>query len=136
MKTVILPSVAVLTLLGAGPAAVVHAQTDETVPAAGAKKAPDGTTPEERANTARLNAEQAASAKAEIEAYQAAVAAAEQQQAAAQAKYAEETAAYEAEKARLAAMSAEERMRWEADVAACKAGDKSRCAKPATPPEH
>ena len=49
--------------------------------------------------------------------------AAAQQVAHDQAEFTEETAVYEAEKARVAAMSAEERMAWEADVAACKAGD-------------
>lgn len=96
---------------------------------------PDGTTAEERANTARLNAEQRAKAEAEQAAYDAQVAAAAQQVANSQAEFAEETAIYEAEKARVAAMSAEERMQWEADVVACKAGDISRCAQPATPPQ-
>lgn len=105
--------------------------------AAAMQKLPDGTTAEERANTARLNAEQQAKAKAETDAYDADVAAKAQAEAAAQATYAQEqasfaeqTAAYEAEKARLATMSAEERVKWEADVAACKAGDTSRCAHP------
>ena len=105
--------------------------------AAAMQKLPDGTTAEERANTARLNAEQQAKAKAETDAYDADVAAMAQAEAAAQATYAQEqasfaeqTAAYEAEKARLATMSAEERVKWEADVAACKAGDTSRCAHP------
>lgn len=96
---------------------------------------PDGTTAEERANTARLNADQRAKAEAEQAAYDARVAAAAQQVASSQAQFAEETAVYEAEKARVAAMSAEERMQWEADVAACKGGDISRCAQPVTPPQ-
>ena len=100
------------------------------------QKSPDGTTAEERANTARLNAEQQAKAQAEIDAYNAQVAATAQAEAAAQAKYAEETAAYEAEKARIAAVAAEERMKWEADVAACKGGDTSRCAHPAAEPKN
>ncbi len=98
--------------------------------AAAFQKNPDGTTMEERANTARLNADQLAKASAETQAYQAQVAAREQQEAASQAEFAKETADYEAEKARIAAMSAEERIQWEADVAACKAGDTSRCAAP------
>jgi hypothetical protein len=97
---------------------------------------PDGTTPEERANTSRLNAEQASRAKAENVAYDQQVAAAAQQEAEAQAAYAEETAAYEAEKARVAAEAAEQRLKWEADVAACKAGDTTRCAQPAVPPQN
>lgn len=96
--------------------------------------AKDGTTAEERANTARLNAEQAARAKADNTTYAQEVSAAQQQVAHDQEVFTEETAVYEAEKARVAAMSAEERMKWEADVAACKAGDKTRCAAPATPP--
>ena len=94
----------------------------------------DGTTAEERSNTARLNAEQAARAKADNTTYAQEVSAAQQQVAHDQQVFTEETAAYEAEKARVAAMSAEERMKWEADVAACKAGDTTRCAAPATPP--
>src|SRR3546814_17052824 len=98
---------------------------------------PDGTLPEERANTARLNAEQAARAKAENIAYDQQVQAVACEDAAAQAAFAEETAVYEAEKARAAAMSADARMAWEADVAACKAGATSRCSAPSAPaPPH
>jgi len=97
------------------------------------KKLPDGTTPEERSNTARLNGEQASRAKAETTTYEQEVSAAAQQVAHDQTEFAEETAVYEAEKARVAAMSAEERMKWEADVAACKAGDTTRCAQPVAP---
>ncbi|WP_260583406.1 hypothetical protein [Sphingopyxis sp. PET50] len=96
---------------------------------------PDGTTAEERANTARLNAEQRARAEAENAAYQKRLAAFEAQKASAESKFISETAAYEAEKARIATMSAEERIQWEADAAACKAGDVARCAKPETPPQ-
>lgn len=99
---------------------------------------PDGTTKQEREDTAKLNAEQLAKAKAETAAYEREVAATAQQAAAregeiaaAQAEYARATAAYEAEKARVAALAAEQQQKWEADVAACKAGDRSRCAKPA-----
>lgn len=105
------------------------------IPAHAFEPLPDGTTTEERANTARLNAEQKARADAETAAYQQQVAAVAQAEASAQAAFAEETAAYEAEKARVAAMSAEERVKWEADVAACKAGDTTRCAAPAMPPK-
>lgn len=120
MIRTILTVAAAASFLGAGPAAAMQ-------------KNPDGTTAEERANTARLNAEQLAKAKAETDAYNAQVAAREQAIAAEQTDYAQKTEAYEAEKARVAAMSAEERMKWEADVAACKAGDTSRCAPPTTP---
>lgn len=119
MLRTILGATTALALLAAGQAAAFQ-------------KLPDGTTAEERANTARLNAEQAAKAKAETAAYQAQVAAVAQQEASAQAEFSKETAEYEAEKARVAALSAEERMKWEADAAACKAGDKARCAP--TPP--
>ena len=94
----------------------------------------DGTTAAERANTARLNAEQASRARADNVTYEQEVSAARQQVAHDQAEFAEETAAYEAEKARIAAMSAEERLKWEADAAACKAGDTTRCA-PAPKPQ-
>lgn len=117
MIRTILTASAAIALLAAGHAAAFQ-------------KNPDGTTVEERANTARLNADQLTKANAETQAYQAQVTASEQQAAAAQAAYAQETAAYEAEKARVAAQSAEERQKWEADVAACKAGDTSRCALP------
>lgn len=139
MTRTILAAAAALALLGSGQAAAFQtpapadATTATTTPAT-EKKLPDGTTPEERASTARLNAEQAARAKADNTTYEQEVSAAQQQVAHDQTEFAEETAAYEAEKARVAAMSAEERMKWEADVAACKAGDRTRCAPPATPP--
>ena len=103
--------------------------------AAAWQKNPDGTTVEEKASTAKLNADQLAKAQAETDAYNARVAANAQQEAAAQSTFLQETAAYEAEKARVAAMSAEERIQWEADVAACKAGDKKRCAHPEAKPQ-
>ena len=96
---------------------------------------PDGTTTEERSNTARLNAEQRARGEAEKAAYEQQLATIAQQDANAQAEFAQETEVYEAEKARVAAMSAEERVKWEGDVAACKAGDLTRCAAPAVPPK-
>ncbi|WP_137751792.1 hypothetical protein [Sphingopyxis sp. L1A2A] len=138
MTRIIWAATAALALMGAGQAAAFQAPTEASPAAtpatAAAKKLPDGTTAEERSNTARLNAEQASRAKAETVTYQQEVSAAAQQVAHDQSEFAEETAVYEAEKARVAAMSAEERMKWEADVAACKVGDTTRCAKPATPP--
>ncbi|WP_447930456.1 hypothetical protein [Sphingopyxis fribergensis] len=122
---------AALALLASGQAAAFQAPTDKVTTAAPAR---DGTTPEERSNTARLNAEQAARAKADNTTYAQEVSAAQQQVAHDQTVFTEETAAYEAEKARVAAMSAEERIKWEADAAACKAGDTTRCAAPTTPP--
>ncbi|ALC12224.1 hypothetical protein [Sphingopyxis sp. 113P3] len=151
MTKAILTAIGTLALLGAGSAAAFQSETQappaeqpESVPAdldavaadlARDKEAADGTTPEERANTARLNAEQAARARAENVAYEQQVAAIAQEQAAAEAAYAEETAAYEAEKARVAAEAAAQRQQWEADVAACRAGDTTRCAQPASPPK-
>lgn len=132
MTKTIFAAATALALLGSAPAVAFQTTADE--PPAADTPAPDGTTAEERAHTARLNAEQAAKAKAEMAAYQQAVSAVEQQIAHDQQQFAEMTAAYEAEKARLAAMSAEERLAWEADVAACKAGDTSRCALPVLPP--
>lgn len=133
----LLATAAALALMGSGQAAAFQAPAEPVAaPAAPAaeKKLPDGTTPEERSNTARLNAEQAARAKADNTTYAQEVSAAQQQVAHDQTVFAEETAAYEAEKARVAAMSAEERIKWEADAAACRAGDKTRCAVPTTPP--
>src|SRR3546814_3588832 len=80
MTRTILMAASALALLAAGPAAAMQTQTDAAEPAAApvddaasaqpeGKPLPDGTTPEERANTTRLNAEQAASAKAENIAY-------------------------------------------------------------------
>lgn len=133
MTRMILTAASALALIGSGSALAL--QTAPAAPVdAPAKKLPDGTTPEERSNTARLNAEQASRAKAETTTYQQEVSAVAQQVAHDQAEFAEETAAYEAEKARVAAMSAEERMKWEADAAACKAGDTTRCAAPAPKP--
>lgn len=132
MNRTLLAAAGALALTGSGQA-MAQAEPEAEAPVAG-KTLPDGTTPEERSNTARLNAEQTARAKAENITYEQEVSAAAQQVAADQAAFAEETAAYEAEKARVAAMSAEERMKWEADVAACKAGDVTRCAKPASSP--
>jgi len=127
----ILAATAALALLASGQAAAFQTPADMTT---AAKPAQEGTTPEERSNTARLNAEQASRAKADNTTYAQEVSAAQQQVAHDQTVFTEETAAYEAEKARVAAMSAEERMTWEADVAACKAGDATRCAAPAKPP--
>ncbi len=132
MTRTILAAATAFALLGWGPAAAF--QTPGAAPVAAEKKAPDGTTPEERSNTARLNAEQASRSRADNTTYEQEVSAAQQQVAHDQEQFVEETAAYEAEKARVAAMSAEERIKWEADVAACKAGDMTRCAKPVTPP--
>lgn len=122
MIRTIFTATAAMALLAAGQAAAWQ-------------KNPDGTTAEEKANTATLNADQLAKAQAETDAYNARVAANAQQEAAAQSTFLEETSAYEAEKARVAAMSAEERIQWEADVAACKAGDTTRCAHPESKPK-
>lgn len=125
MTRTILAASFALALLGASPVAALQAPEDSPAPDT---KLADGTTAEERANTARLNAEQAARARTDNTIYTQEVSAAQQQLAHDQQVFADETAAYEAEKARVAAMSAEERMKWEADVAACKAGDTTRCA--------
>jgi hypothetical protein len=116
------------------PEAAPAAEPAPAPEAAGEETAPDGTTAEERANTARLNAAQAAQARTDNTIYAQEVSAAQQQVAHDQQVFTDETAAYEAEKARVAAMSAEERIKWEADVAACKAGDTTRCAPPAPVP--
>lgn len=118
MSRLILTAIAGASLLLGGPAV--------------AQRAADGTTAEERANTAALNKAQADRAAAEIAAYSAQLSGVAAQDAAAKAEFSSQTAAYEAEKARIAAMSAEELVQWEADVAACKGGDTGRCA-PATP---
>lgn len=128
-------AVAAFTLLGSSQVAAgqVTAAPEPVDPAPAAKKLPDGTTPEERASTAQLNAAQAARARSDNTTYEQEVSAVKQQVAHDQTQFAEETAAYEAEKARVAAMAAEERLKWEADAAACKAGDTTRCARPVPP---
>src|SRR3546814_20483189 len=80
MTRTILMAASALTLLAAGPVAAMQAQTDTAEPTAApaddaasaqpdGKPMPEGTLPEERANTARLNAETAAGAKAENNTY-------------------------------------------------------------------
>ncbi len=134
MRRMILAAATVVALFASGHAAAFQAPAAApTGTPVAEKKLPDGTMPEERSNTARLNAEQASRAKAETTTYEQEVSAAAQQVAHDQTEFAEETAVYEAEKARVAAMSAEERMKWEADVAACMAGDTTRCAQPVAP---
>ena len=142
MTRFIWTAAAAVALLGSGQAMALQAThgtvaDKKVVPAAklapAEKKAPHGTTPEEISNTARLNAEQASRARQDNVTYEQEVSAAQQQVAHDQTVFTEETAAYEAEKARVAALSAEERMKWEADAAACKAGDLTRCAKPVPP---
>lgn len=142
MTRMIWAAAAAVALLGSGQAMAFQAPhgsvaAKKVVPAEklapAEKKAPNGTTPEEISNTARLNAEQASRARQDNVTYEQEVSAAQQQVAHDQTVFTEETAAYEAEKARVAALSAEERMKWEADAAACKAGDLTRCAKPVPP---
>lgn len=142
MTGMIWAAAAAVALLGSGQASAFQPPADTVdadnvvraeKPTPATNTAPDGTTPEERSNTARLNAEQASRARQDNVTYQQEVSAAQQQVAHDQTVFAEETAAYEAEKARVAAMSAEERMKWEADAAACKGGDLTRCAKPMPP---
>lgn len=134
MNRTFLAAAALLAVAGVAPAAALQSPVAQPV---ADQKAPDGTTAEERSNTARLNAEQAARARADNITYEQEVSAAAQQAAHDQAEFVEETAIYEAEKARVAALSADERLKyeadiaaWKADVAACKAGESARCAKP------
>lgn len=142
MTRTIWAAAAAVALLGSGQAVAFQTPSgtvaaEKVVPAEkltpAEKKAPHGTTPEEISNTARLNAEQAKRARQDNVTYEQEVSAAQQQVAHDQTTFAEETAVYEAEKARIAAMSAAERMKWEADAAACKAGDLTRCAQPVKP---
>lgn len=87
-----------------------------------------------QSGTARLNAEQVERAKAEEAAYAARVKAAEDSVARNQAEFEAQTAAYEKAKAEVATKATEIRMRWEADVQACKNGDSSRCSAPGRRP--
>lgn len=105
-------------LLSALPVAVI-AQTPEKMVAS--PKA------EEVSGTARLNAEQAAKSRREAEAYEARVQASQQAVEQGQEEFAIRTEVYEDDKARAAQHAADVRLKWEADVIACKAGDKTRC---------
>ncbi|HET6537394.1 MAG TPA: hypothetical protein VFG34_04685 [Sphingopyxis sp.] len=97
-----------------------------SVPGAALAQAPS----DAQSGTARLNAEQVARAKAEEADYAARVKAAEDSVARNQAEFEAQTAAYEKAKAEAATRATEIRMRWEADVRACKNGDRSRCDAP------
>lgn len=136
MGTLYLPLAAIVFSLALVPGASAEPPTAKATPVAASKMPAeeaqvDRTTAEERANTARLNAEQAARARTDNIVYEQEVSAAAQQVAHDETEFVEETAVYEAEKARVAAEAAAQRLKWEADVAACKAGDLSRCAQPA-----
>jgi hypothetical protein len=94
-----------------------------------------GSTAAEISGTALLNKQQQEKSAQQNAAYQARVAAAEQSQASSQAEYQARTEAYEADKARVAEKAAEQRLQWEADVRACEAGQKQRCAQPDAGPD-
>ena len=87
----------------------------------------------ELSGTALLNKMQQEKAARENAEYEARVAAANQSVTRNEAQFQARTDAYEAEKHRVADQAADERLKWEADVKACEAGDKSRCAAPVTP---
>ncbi|MCC2602325.1 hypothetical protein [Sphingopyxis yananensis] len=115
-------------LAAASAAAPVSATKAEAASAKDAK--PNRSTAEEMSGTALLNKQQQEKSAQENAAYQARVAAAEQSEASSQAEYQARTQAYEAEKERVAAEAAQKRLQWEADVRACEAGQKERCAQP------
>lgn len=77
--------------------------------------------------TARLNAEQAAKSQREAEAYEARLRASQQAGERGQEEFTAQTEVYEENKAEAAQQAADVRLKWEADVRACKAGDKTRC---------
>ena len=80
MKKIILAAATAMALVGTGQAAAFQTPVATPTEATAAQtKLPDGTTAEERSNTARLNAEQAARAKAEITTYEQEVSAVAQQ---------------------------------------------------------
>lgn len=115
-------------MAGASAAAPVSATKAEA--ANGKDTKPNRSTAEEISGTALLNKQQQEKSAQENAAYQARVAAAEQSEASSQAEYQARTRAYEAEKERVAAEAAQKRLQWEADVRACEAGQKERCAQP------
>ncbi|WP_194955214.1 cell envelope integrity protein TolA [Sphingopyxis solisilvae] len=83
---------------------------------------------EELAATRSLNADQAATAKREIERYEADKKRIADEQAANEAAYRKALADREALIAENDRKAREAMRKWEADVAACKAGDRSKCA--------
>lgn len=99
--------------------------------AAMAKEAP--VQPAAISGTALLNKQQNEKAARDNAAYEARMAAANQSVASSAEIFQTQTDAYEAEKHRVADQAADERLQWEADVKACEAGEKRRCAAPADP---
>lgn len=124
-------TVAVAAMLALGAPFMTVASAAAPVSATKAEAAkPNRSTAEEISGTALLNKQQQEKSAQENAAYQARVAAAEQSEASSQAEYQARTQAYEAEKERIAAEAAQKRLQWEADVRACEAGQKERCAQP------
>ncbi|WP_428628187.1 cell envelope integrity protein TolA [Sphingopyxis sp.] len=99
---------------------------------AAARKPPSAVTPPEPAQPSQavqsLNSEQAAAAKREIQAYEARKKAIADEQAAKEAAYRQALADREALIAENNRRASEARAKWEASVAACRAGDQSQCA--------
>lgn len=81
----------------------------------------------EKAATGSLNAQQAAAAKREIADYEARKKRIADEQAAKEAAYRKALADRDAQIAEIERKAREDRLKWEAAVAACKAGDRSHC---------
>lgn len=79
--------------------------------------------------TAAINREQAELARKQLDANAASQRAHDEAVTQGEAQHRQQLEAYEAEKARLAKEYDQAMERWRADVAACKAGDRTRCAK-------
>ncbi|WP_293648203.1 cell envelope integrity protein TolA [Sphingopyxis sp. RIFCSPHIGHO2_12_FULL_65_19] len=99
---------------------------------AAARKPPSAVTPPEPAQPSQavqsLNSQQAAAAQREIQAYEARKKAIADEQAAKEAAYRKALADREALIAENNRRASEARAKWEAAVAACRAGDQSQCA--------
>lgn len=99
---------------------------------AAARKPPSAATPPEPAPPSQavqsLNSQQAAAAQREIQAYEARKKAIADEQAAKEAAYRKALADREALIAENNRRASEARVKWEAAVAACRAGDQSQCA--------
>lgn len=100
---------------------------------AGSERARSKQTPEEMAATDTLNRTQAGEATQQNMANTAARQSFEQAQRDREETIARQAADHRAEVERLEREHAAAMTRWEADVAACKAGDRTRCAMPTSP---
>ena len=113
-------------LLQAAPTAAQPATPQPVLVPPQAHPTEDDAVPE--TETAKLNAEQNKFASSQLEENEEAQRAHDAEAKAREEKIAQEQAAYEAAKEKRERDYAEAMAKWKADVEACKAGDKSKCA--------